>query len=81
MNRYGFYTIFRLDSVTNLLYTLYNTNINGLYYPSNTAIPRGTSFGGLDLYNYMGRDVAGNWNQTPPLSSLFPPSLTIIGFY
>ncbi len=80
MNRYGFYTIFRLDPNTNLLHTLFNTYINGLYYPINTVIPRGSSFGGLDLYNYIGRDVAGNWNPNP-LPNILPPSLTIIGFY
>lgn len=80
MNRYAFYALFRFDPNTNLLYTLYNTSINGLYYPAGTAIPRGLSFGGLDLYSYIGRDVAGNFSPSP-IPGVLPQTLTIVGFY
>lgn len=80
MNRYNFYAIFRFDPSTNLLYTRYGTYINGLYYPQNTAIPRGLTFGGVNLYSYMGRDVAANWTPNA-LPNILPPTLTIVGFY
>lgn len=85
MNRYNFYTVFSIDPTSLLLQTIYPTYINGLFYPKGTTIPRGLSFGGLNLYNYAGRDVAATWTPNAllqgTLSSIFPPTLTIVGFY
>lgn len=74
VNRYGFYNLFGYNQQTNFLYPLYNTWINGIYYPAGMGIQRGPSFGGLDLYNLSGRDVAASWNTNAV-------SLTIHGFY
>ena len=81
MNRYSFYTVFRLDFNTKLLYTIYPTSINGLYYAAGTPITPGLSFGGLNLYNYLGRDVAANWTPNSLLPTVLPKTLTIVGFY
>lgn len=74
MNRYGFYTIFQINPQTGLLYPLVNVSINNLNYPAFRPIPQGFSFGGLNLYNYQGRDIAGTWDNNSH-------TLTILGFY
>lgn len=76
VNRYGFYVVFGYNQTTGMLYPLINVWINNLYYQAGISIPMGNTFGGLDLYGFKGRDVAGIWNQTTT-----PPFLTIVGFY
>lgn len=80
MNRYSFNSVFRLDPVSNLLYTIYPTSINGVFFQQNTPILRGPFFGGLDLYKYLGRDVIGNFMQNAFLPNILPSTLLIIGF-
>lgn len=74
VNRYPFYNIFGYNAATTDLFPLYNVVINGVTFSFGYSIPRGNSFGGLDLYSLMGRDVAGIWNDQTR-------TLTIIGFY
>jgi len=74
MNRYQFFTVFNTSTVNGLLYPRVNVIINNLRYPAYYNIPRGISFGGLDLYNYVGRDIAGTFDPTTS-------TLTMVGFY
>lgn len=73
--RYGFYILFGYNQQTGFLYPLYNTWINGAYFPAGMNIQRGPFFGGIDLYQLAGKDVAAIW-QGPPTNTL-----TIQGFY
>jgi hypothetical protein len=60
--RYKFDTFFRRDPATNYLVPQFNISVNGSLYPEGRAIMPGLTFGGLNLYNYTGRDLAGVWN-------------------
>lgn len=73
--RYGFYILFGYNQQTGFLYPLYNTWINGVYFPAGMNIQHGPAFGGLDLYQLAGKDVAAIWIG-PPTNTL-----TIQGFY
>lgn len=81
MNRYGFYTIFTLNPSTQLLSPNIDVYINGFYYPAGSPIPRGITFGGLDLYSFMGRDIAAYPNMPPAPPPTPRQTLTITGFY
>ena len=72
--RYGFYTIFGYNQQTGFLYPLFNTWINGFFYPAGININRGPAFGGLDLYVLAGKDVAAVLNGDTN-------TFTIYGFY
>ncbi len=76
VNRYTFYQLFGYNQQTGYLYPLFNTWINGAYYERYLNIPRGLSFGGLDLYALIGHDIAATWN-----SPATPNAVTIAGFY
>jgi len=72
--RYNFSSIFGTNSQTRDIYPLYNMVINGRFYPRYYTIPRGLSFGGLDIYALQGRDFLGTWNPTTMI-------LTITAYY
>lgn len=74
MNRYRFFDVFQTSQQTGLFFPTVNIVINNLRYPAYYNIPRGISFGGLDLYNYSGRDIAGTFDPNTR-------TLTIVGFY
>ena len=64
INRYKFETLFNFDFRTGHAFPLFNTIVNGEPFRRGATIQRGISFGGLDLYKYIGRDIAGKWNPT-----------------
>lgn len=72
INRYNFYKIFGKNPATGDIYPLFNMRINGQSYLQYYSIPRGLSFGGIDIYRLEGRDFSGTWNQNTQV-------LTIIG--
>ena len=74
MGRYRFDTIFTVDSVAGVITPNFNVIINNVPFNQGFPIMRFTSFGGLNLFNYVGRDIAGTWNPTTR-------TLTIQGFY
>lgn len=67
--RYPFYNIFRVNA-QNDIYPLYNVVINGQLYRQYFSIPRGLSFGGLDIYALQGRDFLGVWNPNTQILTL-----------
>lgn len=67
--RYPFYNIFGVNPQGGI-YPLYTTVINGQLYAQYYTIPRGLSFGGLDIYALQGRDFVGTWNQTARILTL-----------
>lgn len=62
MYRYHFFNIFGVNPQTQDVYPLYNTWINGQFYAQYVSIPRGNSFGGINIYQFIGRDFGGNFN-------------------
>jgi hypothetical protein len=70
MQRYNFYSIFGINPNTRGIYPLYNMFINGQYFPRNISIQRGLSFGGINIYQFIGRDFGGTWNQTTQILNL-----------
>lgn len=72
VKRYRFFHIFTTENGT--LRPEFNVRINGILYPKGTPILVGTTFGGLNLYNYIGRAIAGTWDDTDKV-------LDIAGFY
>ena len=61
--RYTFFSIFAINAVTQDIYPLYNTTVNGKFYQKNVSIPKGLSFGGINIYQYISRDFGGTWND------------------
>lgn len=74
MQRFNFYTIFSVNLVAGIITPQFNVVINNTPFNQGTTITRYTIFGGLNLFNYIGRDIAGIWNQ-------YTRTLTIAGFY
>ena len=74
INRYSFYNIFTYNSQLGVITPQYNVMINGIRFNRGTPIARFTSYGGLNLFNYIDRDIAGTWDATTQ-------TLTILGFY
>jgi len=72
--RYNFDTIFTYNSNTDTITTRYSVNINGASFGPGSTINRFSYLGGLNLFNYIGRDIAGQWNDTTRV-------LNILGFY
>ncbi len=73
-SRYRFEAIFLVDSAGGTITPKYNVVINGMRFNQGSTIARLTSFGGLNLFNYVGRPLAGTWD---PVNRV----LTILGFY
>lgn len=74
MGRYRFDAIFDYNSLLGIITPRFNVVVNGAPFNRGVPIYRSTSFGGLNLFNYIGRDVAGTWNAGTH-------TLTILGFY
>lgn len=74
MGSYRFGAIFNYDSNLGILTPRFNVSINGIRFAAGTPITRFTSFGGLNLFNYIGRGITGNWDAATRV-------LTISGFY
>jgi hypothetical protein len=72
--RYTFSAIFGINTETHDIFPLYNTIVNGQYFQRNISISRGLSFGGVDLYQLIGRDFGGYWNSTTQ-------TLTLVALY
>lgn len=72
VNRYSFQNIFGINPTTNDIYPLFNTRINGMYYPQYISIHRGLGFGGIDIYRLIGRSFSGTWDSENKI-------LTIVG--
>lgn len=73
-SRYEFYTIFFVNYALGYIVPRYNVVINGVRFNQGTTINRNSLAGGLNLFDYIGRGIAGRWD---PLSR----TLTIDGFY
>lgn len=74
-NRYNFNDVFDTSQLqSGIIILRYHIIINGAPFNRGVAISRYTSFGGLNLFNYIGRDIAGTFN---PIGNI----LTILGFY
>lgn len=74
IKRYRFGVIFNYSPILGVITPKFNVQINGVPFNRGASIYRATSFGGLNLFNYIGRDIAGTWN---PASRI----LVIQGFY
>ncbi len=74
VSRYSFYQVFTYNQITGSIFPKVNVRINGVGFTNNVIVPKGPTFGGLDLYQYMGRDMAGIWNDQLK-------ELVIVGFY
>ena len=73
MGRYRFDTIFDVNLQVGIIIPKYTVIINNTRFSHGVAINKNTSFGGLDLFNYIGRDIVGTWNSVTK-------ELTITGF-
>ena len=68
--RYNFNAIFAINVNTGDIYPLYNTYVNGQYFRQFFSIPRGLYFGGINIYEYVGRDFGGYWNNQTQILTL-----------
>lgn len=71
-NSYNFSNIFAINPQSQDIFPLYNIRINGQVYLRHYTIPRGPSFGGIDLYQLVGRNFSGTWDDASQI-------LTIVG--
>mgnify|MGYP001594472565 CR=1 FL=1 len=70
--RYQFYKIF--TPVGSTYIPKFNVRIAGIFYPKDQPLAQPTNFGGINLNNYAGKDIAGNWNPVEKI-------LDILGFF
>lgn len=73
-SRYSFYALFNYDASNGLLIPKFDLIINNTILTKGIAISKGTPTGGLNLFNYVGRSVAGTWDESTQ-------KLEIAGFY
>lgn len=73
-NRYRFDTIFSYNTTLGIIIPQFTVIINNTRFNKGVSINRYTVFSGLNLFNYIGRDIAGYWNS-------ITKELTIAGFY
>jgi hypothetical protein len=73
-NRYRFDTIFNYYPDTGIIIPRFNVNINNVRVSKGLPIIKSSSFNGLNLFNYVGRAIAGIWNRETR-------ELSILGFY
>ncbi len=59
--KYKFDTIFTYDSINGIIIPKYTVVINNTKLPEGVAINGNTYTGGLILFNYIGRSLAGTW--------------------
>lgn len=72
--KFDFYKIFSFDQSSNTFTPLYNIRIAGILYPKLQPIPHPINFGGINLYNYVGKSIAGSWDSQSKI-------LDILGFF
>ena len=68
--RYNFNAIFGINPANGDIYPLYNMIVNGQYFERLVSIKRGIYFGGINIYEYAGRDFGGYWNQQTQILTL-----------
>lgn len=75
MERYTFSSIFTFNANAGTITANFPVIINGLRYNQGTLVTPSTPFlGGLNLFNYIGKDVQGTFNPQTR-------EVTIQGFY
>jgi len=75
VNRYTFSNVFSYyPTGGGVIIPEYNIVINGVSFNRGSAITRSTYIGGLNLFNYIGRDIAAIWYPETKI-------LSIQGFY
>lgn len=74
MGRYNFDNIFTYFPAGDYIIPRYNVLINGTRINEGTAIYRTSLTGGLNLFNYIGKEIAGTWDPHVRV-------LNILGFY
>lgn len=72
--QYNFNNIFIYVPSSGTITPKYNIIINNVLLPMNAPITPSTYTGGINLFNYVGRSFAGEWNPQTRL-------LTIERFY
>lgn len=72
--RYKFANIFTYDPTNGIIVPRFDVIINGWKLNQGATINRYTFIGGLDLFNYIGKDMAGTWDAKNRV-------VTIQGFY
>lgn len=67
--QYNFYNIFTYSPISGTITPKYNILINNVLLPANIPITPSTYTGGINLFGYVGRSFAGEWNtQTQQLT-------------
>lgn len=74
VNRYSFDNIFHINPGSGFISPRFNIYISGNLYRAGSIIPPGLNFGGINLYSFIGKDVAGTWDDKTR-------TLTFAGFY
>jgi hypothetical protein len=67
--QYNFYNIFTYAPATGTITPKFNIIINNVLLPKDIPITPSTYTGGINLFQYVGRSFAGEWNpQTQQLT-------------
>jgi hypothetical protein len=72
--RYRFDTLFVYHHAFNNITPKFTVIINGVRLEAHVPIWPTTNTGGINLFNYIGKDISATWNPSTR-------SLTILGFY
>ena len=74
LKRYRFGAVFNVYPDLGIIIPRFNVIINNSIAPKGQAVTKNTTFNGLNLFDYIGREFAGTWDPTTKY-------LTISGFY
>lgn len=72
--RYNFYNIFSISPASGFIIPKFDIIVNGIKFRRGVPILPGLTFGGINLYKYTGKDIAGKWNSVTR-------ELTFMGFF
>ena len=61
--RYTFDSVFTYNPNTGTLIPKFNVIVNNTRYPAHIPIPNTSFPGRLNLYDFIGRPLLGEWNQ------------------
>jgi hypothetical protein len=61
--QYNFYNIFTYAPASGTITPKFNIIINNVLLPVNVPITPSTYTGGVNLFEYVGRSFAGEWNN------------------
>jgi hypothetical protein len=74
LSRYKFQNIFSYDPLNGIIIPMFDVIVNGVIFKKGIALTKSSLLGRINLFNYIGRDIAGMWDPQKQV-------IIIQGFY